>query len=471
MVRRLMGIYPSSRKASAAPWGAACWGIVALAAACGAPGRQLHPFSGDEFGVFAPGAGTPPPIRCAGTLEERFACVRGELEQKAREVDVGGAFALSMPDGQIRAAAQTDTLNARASLTEETRWAAASVSKMFLAAAAVSLKEEGALDLQQPIAAYLPELAGDGGVGRATLHQLLTHTSGLGNPEQCTTPDDDLPGLIERYGKQRLLAPPGAVFNYSNVGYSFVALVLERVAGKPFEDVVRERVTTVAGIPGASYGFEPRVIRGHGPDVIPRRCRALWPSGGLMLSVRELARWANELAHPGNSRLGRPLIELLTAPHVPTDDRPGAAYGYGVKRIEHDGVTIFSHAGRLEDATAIVAWSPERQIGVAAFANTSQPLLFPAAFRALSTFLALSPDWAPPPGPAHPLSAYAGLYVDDAGTLGRVRFSIEDDALVLDYLDGPPPLLPATFSFHFDTGTLHPRYVVTPVGVGERRGD
>jgi hypothetical protein len=71
----------------------------------------------------------------------------------------------------------------------------------------------------------------------------------------------------------------------------------------------------------------------------------------------------------------------------------------------------------------------------------------------------------------HPLRAYTGTYVDDAGTLGRLRVSLEEGHLVIDYLDGSPPLLPANFRFAFERGALQARYVVTPVGVGERRGD
>jgi hypothetical protein len=55
------------------------------------------------------------------------------------------------------------------------------------------------------------------------------------------------------------------------------------------------------------------------------------------------------------------------------------------------------------------------------------------------------------------------------GTLGRLRVSQEGDHLAIDYLDGPPPLLPPSFRFAFEPGATHARYVVTPVGVGQRQ--
>ena len=121
--------------------------------------------------------------------------------------------------------------------------------------------------------------------------------------------------------------------------------------------------------------------------------------------------------------------------------------------------------------TAFVAWSPARQLGVAVFASSGEPWAAGAGFRALSTFLSISENWRPPAGPAHPPSAYTGVYVDDVGSLGRLRVSLEAEDLVIDYLDGPPPLLPANFRFVFERGAPRARYVVTPVGVGRRSAD
>ena len=174
------------------------------------------------------------------------------------------------------------------------------------------------------------------------------------------------------------------------------------------------------------------------------------------------------LARPEASPLGAPLVEQLTALHVPFEERPHSGYGYGVRRFEHGGVQIFHHAGRLEDFSALVAWSSERQLGVAAVADTSQLIVVPAGFRALSTFLSLPPDWQPPPGPAHAPGAYVGVYRDEAGTLGTLRVSLEQGELVIDYLDGPPPLLPPGFRFVFLPGGERAHYVVTAVGVGQR---
>src|SRR5688572_3422673 len=196
---------------------------------CAGRARQLHPLSGDEFTLFPEERRKPPPSECSGSLDERCDCLTRQAQRMSEELGIAGGFSVVLPDGTIRAFARGDALNQGVHVIDEnTRFPVGSVSKMFLAAAVVSLSLEGALELHQPIVRYLPELSPERGVGQVTLHQLLTHTSGLGNPEQCQQGNEDLDEQLERHGQQPLWSPPGVLFNYSNVGYSFAALVIER---------------------------------------------------------------------------------------------------------------------------------------------------------------------------------------------------------------------------------------------------
>jgi CubicO group peptidase (beta-lactamase class C family) len=293
----------ATRFARAAGVRAACLLWVVLAIACGGPIRQLHPLGGDEFTLFPVERRSPPPLDCTGTDEQRFACLAKQAERISQEQDVAGAFAVATPDGNIRALALGDTLNRGVHVSTDTRFPVGSVSKMFLAAAAVSLSLEGALDLQRPIARYLPELSLTAGVGQATLHQLLTHSAGLGNPPQCQKAEDDLDDLLTRYGQQPLWVAPGVLMNYSNLGYSFVALVLERVTGKPFEQVVREHVLTPAGLGNGTFGPDRAVVRGHragrssravarcGPPAVCCSACGSWRTGPTCWLAQRRRRW------------------------------------------------------------------------------------------------------------------------------------------------------------------------------------
>lgn len=151
-------------------------------------------------------------------------------------------------------------------ITIDTLFATASATKGFTALTAVSLIESGELEFETS----LRELVGDQ-LPRVepavTIEHLLGHTSGVGDyldEEQLghvddhilevsahtlETPDDYLPLLAEH----RQVSPPGERFAYNNSGFVMLSIAIERAGGKPFHDLVRERVFEPAGMPTASF--------------------------------------------------------------------------------------------------------------------------------------------------------------------------------------------------------------------------
>ncbi len=172
---------------------------------------------------------------------------------------------------------------------------------------------------------------------------------------------------------------------------------------------------------------------------------------------------------PDTHPLGRELVDALTASYVPTGDRPGETYGYGVTTTTHGGLRFHNHGGNLDDFSAYVAWVPVRRFAALAMTNSHGGAPAVAVLRGLSLFLDLPDDWrASADGMAHPLTAYLGTYADRRSSLGRVRVRLDGEGLAYDYLDGPPALLPAQFRFKFVPGDERARFLVTAVGVGER---
>ena len=428
--------------------------------------RHLVAAGGDNFTLF-PSDGEPTVLDCAGSVDERTRCVFAALDQRAHQTTISGAIVATTADG-VRRSVAYERGRRTTNVTPRTRLPAASVTKMFVAAAAVSLSQRGALDLQRPVATYLPELSLQRGVGRASVHQLLTHTAGLPNPPQCTE-DNDIGDLVQQEGNHPLWAPPGAVFSYSNLGYTVVGAVLEAVTHQPFEQVVEERVLEPVGIADASFDaatveLAPQPPKGAPPTVL---CRAALPSGGLVLSTEDLARWGHDLAS-SSPALGSEVVGPLTAPHVATGLGPGQFYGYGVYRREIAGVTILSHGGGLVGYSSFVGWVPERQFSVAAMANANGGAPTGASLLLLSTVLGIPANRPADPTPSHPLSDYAGTYVDRFGDLKTLVVSLEDDQLVIDYPEGKPKLLPPTFRFTFSASGRPAQYVVTAAGIGQR---
>jgi CubicO group peptidase (beta-lactamase class C family) len=443
--------------------------LLAFASGC-APRPYLHWHGGDVFGVFEADTRAPSRIDCPGTTQERFACFAARA--RARIGDTSGTFAVVTHDNALLQTSTTSPGQATPT-TPDTLFPLLSVTKMFTAATAVLLAEEGTLDLQRPIASYLPEIEANAALGRVTLHQLLTHTAGLVDDPRRRLCDGG-GSLSKAIEQAHFGAEPGTVYLYSNVGYALVGLVIQKATSRSFEDSVRERVLLPMGMTTATFDFASVQVRGHPEGAgAGAHCRLVAPAGGLNASVRDVARWARAMSEPATHPLGQALVEALTKPYVETGARPGEAYGYGVGIMRRGNAWVYNHSGGIQDFSAYVAWVPSRRLGAAAMLSASNVAgATPASvvLRGLSVLLDLPDDWrANVEGSPRPLSAYVGIYVDRKSWLGRVRVRLDDtDGLAFDYLDGPPALLPPTFVFRFVPGEAHARFVVTAVGVGER---
>lgn len=153
-------------------------------------------------------------------------------------------------------------LRPRVPATPRTCFRIASVSKLVMSFAALSLAESGLLDLDRDISAYLgyPVRSPHAPDTPVTLRMLLTHTAGLSDGGPYGTRGMQADCTL----RELLLAPqswrpgaPGASFLYSNLGAGAAGAVIERAAGAPFDDVLRQRVFAPLGI-RASY--DPRRI-------------------------------------------------------------------------------------------------------------------------------------------------------------------------------------------------------------------
>lgn len=165
-----------------------------------------------------------------------------------------------------------------------------SMTKMVTATAAVRLADEGRLDLDAPVGDYVGYLRAPGKV-QPSVRQLLTHTSGLGNPlpvrwahrADAERPDPEalLRRLMARPRAYRY--PPGGMARYSNVGYLAAGQIISAAAGMPFEDYVRQSVLHPLGMDNTGFGqvTEDPAATGYvkAPRVMDPLLRRILPPG------------------------------------------------------------------------------------------------------------------------------------------------------------------------------------------------
>jgi CubicO group peptidase (beta-lactamase class C family) len=272
-------------------------------------------------------------------------------------------------------------------VTPATIFHTASVSKAFVATAAVRLAGEGRLDLDAPVTRYLPYFRlADGREGEITIRHMLTHTSGMPDIEDYgwDTPEFD-EAALERYVRslsdQRLLFGPGTKWSYSNMAYDVLGDVLSKVAAAPFEEVIRRAILAPLEMNQSSFlpiqhpsGDQASPHRGAlsptSATVYPYH-RAHAPSSTLRSNALDLARFANAMLrrdHPdGVTILSDSLKDVMWRPQAEVDR--GIKMGLGWFLRSHRATTMVVAPGRDPGFNALIALLPDRGVGVVLLAN------------------------------------------------------------------------------------------------------
>jgi len=323
-----------------------------------------------------------------------------------------------------------------------------STTKMITAAAVVALAERGRLGLQEPVSKYVPRL--DPKLGALTVHQLLSHTSGLLDeaPMFGSHDDEAMKELVPTWRDSRMFfAEPGQIYSYSNPGYWLAGHVAEVVGGNPFADQVASTIFAPLGMKQST--FRPMVAmtyplaQGHdvvtGKPVVIRPAAnntASWPAGSIFSNVMDLSRWM--MAFVNNGQLGgeqvlpASLFATLSTPHATI---PGATnkYGYGVQVGTWRGLPVVEHGGSRSGYGSIIRMVPSQKFGVVVLANRTGVSLTRSANAAIEA--ALSPEPAPATPARSPLPTTAAERQRYVGTYSQgprqMRIEMKDDALVV----------------------------------------
>ncbi len=356
-------------------------------------------------------------------LEAAFPKLDKELEQMRVEQHVPG-FAIGVViDGELAwsngyGVVDPDT---KAVPDADTVYRIGSISKSFTGLTLLSLRDDGVLNLDDPLAKWIPEARGIRYPTRdeqpITLRQLATHTSGLqrdGSYDQEGGVDEA--AVVGSLTKLTLERAPGLESVYSNLGFSLLGIVVSHAAKQPFQDVIASRIWKPIGMTSTSWdGAGGKLAPAFGPDDKPEQPAKLGASagdGGIYSSVRDMARYAAFLlaAYPPRDDDDRGSIRRATireaqhggfAEHVSvaskSDAKPGepsievhsSAYGFGwVQEQTCKDTDRIWHNGAIDSYRAALVLRVDRGVGVVALTNfgTVNPMAF--ADRAIDVLAA-----------------------------------------------------------------------------------
>lgn len=311
-----------------------------------------------------------------------------------------------------------------------------STTKMFTAAALVSLTEEGKLQLDEPLSKCVPNL--HPGIAKLTPHHLLTHSAGLTDESMMSGRHDDeaLAANARTMDQTWLFAEPGQIFSYSNPGYWLAGLTAEQISGKPYADVMDERLfrplgmerTTLRPLMAMSWplalGHEvrsgkPHVVRPQADNAATR------PAGQMYSNLIDLARFTTAFMDGGKLEgkqvISTTLITKLTSPHVPCpgdDDH----YGYGLRVGQQRGVTIWQHGGSRTGYGSTICMAPEQKTAVIVLTNrtgSSLPRTTAVALEMLLPYQAAPNATTAKPEPLteQQMAELAGVYSNNRQTI------------------------------------------------------
>lgn len=241
--------------------------------------------------------------------------------------------------------------------TAQTVFDIGSLTKQFTGAAILKLVEQEKLNVQDPLSRFFENVPAD--KEDITIHQLLTHTAGM--PQYSGEDYDYIPTdeYIRHVLHSELVAAPGERFAYSNVGYSILGLIIEKVSGDEYEAFIYNHLLQPAGMSNTGY-FRPdwnsQVIaqgynyeeQNHWGSNLERWVEDggvswhLKANGGVLSTVEDMYKW--RLALEAHQILPPALKEIYEAPHV--DAGRGQHYGYGWRSgPAPDGSKIVYHNG------------------------------------------------------------------------------------------------------------------------------
>ncbi|HVS13579.1 MAG TPA: serine hydrolase domain-containing protein [Thermoanaerobaculia bacterium] len=430
-------------------------------------------------------AGGRAPRNPGAPAEDPLAAVDSYLARHLRERGAPSiVLAIADADGWTRVtAAGTDPITG-AALDPGALLQIGSLSKVFVALAALQLVDEGVLDLDRPVREILPWLRIDSAYQPVTVHHLLTHGAGLPRDTPVLPLDPGRPLWVSR--------PPGSSFAYSNLGYEILGAVLATLDGRPLGEILRRRVLAPLGMTAAepvihsgirgrfppSYHplHDDRPFPRHGPLTRASPITSDSPAGCVAATAADMTRVLRLLLQRGALEEGRLVSEAafarLATPWIAAPSLgPGTSYGYGVM-VRDEAATdrpprrVLRHTGGMISFCSAL-WA-DLDAGVAAFAavpanlfgyRPSAPAAFAVACRAAARAGAAPP---PPPPPDDPFLApeageLVGVYSAPDGS--RLAFAQHGPGLVLGVAGGTVALqrlAPDVFLADHPDFALHP---------------
>lgn len=272
----------------------------------------------------------------------------------------------------------------------ETKYKICSITKSFTAALILQLYEQGKIDLNAKISAYLPDYTGEGAT-RISIHQLLNHTSGLANTDTVKSLMNALKygigfynkpytsdQLVKNFCSNKLVNEPGKKFDYNNGDYMILGKILERIYHKSYEKVLTDQILTPLHMSHSGLLSQDKLIDNLAntyflrtdlnqivPD-LPIYNQDWYAAGAMYSNTKDLLKFFNALFD----------LKLIKKETLALMLKPGLDnYGYSVWIRDYKGANIkykrMERYGSILGANAVVFRYLNENVTVIVLSNTN----------------------------------------------------------------------------------------------------
>ena len=383
---------------------------------------------------------SPPPI----DFSELDKLVTEELKEK----NTPGAVITVVSGDQVvyQKAFGVANVETNAPMQTEMLFRLGSTTKMFTAAALVTLTENNKIKINEPIGARIKGL--NPSVGKTTPHHLLSNSAGVRDfAAPAISNDDEALGKMVRSWKDEIFfAEQGEIYSYSSAGFWLSGFAIEELHGKPYADAMTELLfkplgmerTTLRPLMAITYPFaHGHAIEAGKPTLLRPLFNnvAMWPAGSMWSNSKDLSRWViafmNDGRLEGKQILSSSLLKQMVQHHVPVPGETDAYYAYGLTGFKYQGVEFVAHGGFSRGYGSMIQMVPSRKFAVIVLANKSGETMRRTLNRATEIGLGLKDGEAPKPAPFTPVTSaemneYVGTYSHAPQTW---EFSVKDGKL------------------------------------------
>jgi CubicO group peptidase (beta-lactamase class C family) len=228
----------------------------------------------------------------------------------------------------------------------DTKFRIGSITKQFTSMLIMQLVEKGKIDLQGKLSDYLPYYRKDIG-DKVTVHHLLTHSSGIpsytrnmGRLQEIHQDPYPVDKFVKEYCSDELEFEPGSKYEYNNSGYFILGAIIETVTGKPYADVLQEKILNPVGMKDTGYDLPVPLIKNRAAGysvnfdgVVNAEYLNMslpYAAGALYSTVEDLYKWDQALYT--EKLLSKKMKKEMFKPHIASGGESHYAYGWGISK-------------------------------------------------------------------------------------------------------------------------------------------